>query len=88
MPFVDDRKMHFLDDRKMPFVDDRKIPSLDGPVFQNGIPIVSQAPVPFPRPIGEQLAPPVDDRRRREDGWSGEWNMDIDDVRRRLRGLK
>ncbi|KAL1747294.1 hypothetical protein HDZ31DRAFT_32146 [Schizophyllum fasciatum] len=65
-----------------------KIPTLDGPVFQNGIPVAAAPSVPFPRPVGEQLAPPVGDRRRREDGWSGEWNMDMDDVRRRLRGLK
>ncbi|TRM62367.1 hypothetical protein BD626DRAFT_404225 [Schizophyllum amplum] len=71
-----------------PFLKDSlaQMPPADRP-FQSGVPILPQDPS-FPRPPGENFMTPAEERRRREKEWSGEWNMDIDAVRSRLRNLK
>ncbi|KAG5637603.1 hypothetical protein H0H81_003995 [Sphagnurus paluster] len=52
----------------------------------------SRPPLPMPmlRSVLPREAPSVFSRfgRRKEQGWSGEWNQDISDVVKRLRGLK
>jgi len=60
--------------------------SVDRPAVLAPIPVVTP-----PKPSRQNAPPPALDRafgKRRERGWSGEWNKDMDHVVKALRGLK